>query len=247
MITVDDFFREDTLNIFADASMNSYGTCGCIGVCPVYGKLDKRFPLLNTEFHSRVINKCTNNFAEGRAIIEALYIALRNKNKYPIIRILSDSQITLLGIRDRITQWKISKKPDKDGFVNFVGSSGYIVNQDIFLEALYMILDNDLSIEFLWQKGHVPFANQYLQDKLIKSGEAFKKYNNIQDDLDIEFVRALAFFNNYVDRNSRDVLYSVDMSACNVIFPFSYKVFDGYDKEVYKRLTHPDSIFNKET
>ena len=29
--------------------------------------------------HSRVINKCTNNFAEGRAIIEALYIALRNK------------------------------------------------------------------------------------------------------------------------------------------------------------------------
>lgn len=244
MIMLNDFFTDDSLNIFTDASMNSYGTCGCIGVCAVKGKIDKRFPLLNTEFHTLVINKCTNNIAEGRAIINGIYLALRYRNNYKTIRILSDSMLNIVGIRDRILKWRISKKKDKDGFSTFIGSAGQIMNQDIFLEALYTILQYDLSIEFLHQKGHTSFSDP---DSLIKMGESFKKINNISSDteLDIELLRSLAFYNNYVDRNSRDILYSVDMSQQNYVFPFEYKLFDGYDKEAYRRLVNPDSIFTK--
>lgn len=239
-----DFFTEDSLNIFTDASMNSYGNCACTGVCPVYGKIDKRFPLLNTSINTRVIKNCTNNFAEGRAIIDAIYIAAVNKDKFNTIRIISDSQISIYGIRDRIVKWKTSKKKDKDGFVNFVGSQGYIKNQDIFLEALYTILDYNLSIEFLHQAGHVSMINT---DSLMKSAETFKRSNGILDDLDIELLRSLAFYNNYVDRNSRDVLYSTDIYSLKTYFPFKYKVYEGYDKSTYARLVNPEnSIFTKE-
>ena len=113
MIMLNDFFTDDTLNIFTDASMNSYGNCGCTAVCAVKGKLDKRFPLLNTKFYTRVINKCTNNFAEGRAIIDAIYLALNYKDRYKTIRILSDSMLNIVGIRERILNWRVSKKKDK--------------------------------------------------------------------------------------------------------------------------------------
>lgn len=242
MVMLNDFFTDDTLNIFTDASMNSYGTCGCIGVCAVKGKIDKRFPLLNTEFRTRVINKCTNNFAEGRAIIDAIYLAIRYQNDFKTIRILSDSMLNILGIRERVLKWKVSKKKDKDGYPTFIGSTGQIKNQDIFLEALYTIIASNISIEFLHQKGHTSFSDP---TSLIKMGEDFKKINGIMDDIDIELLRSLAFYNNYVDRNSRDVLYSVDMSQQNYVFPFEYKLFDGYDKEAYKRLVNPDSIFTK--
>ena len=110
MIMLNDFFNKNTLNIFTDASMNSYGNSGCAGSCFVFGEIDKRFPLLNTQLHTRVIKKCTNNFAEGRAIADAIYRAIPYIHNFSTIRIISDSQITIYGIRDRMMNWKISKK-----------------------------------------------------------------------------------------------------------------------------------------
>ena len=245
MIYMNDFFTENSLNIFTDASMNSYGTSGCIGVCPVYGAVDKRFPLLNTEIFTRVIKGCTNNFAEGRAVLDAIYIAITNMNKFSTLRIISDSQVTILAIRERILKWKVSKKANDYGMVNFIGSQGTIKNQDIFLEALNIIMQTGVSIEFLHQAGHIKFSNP---DDIIKSGITFKKSNNIVDDIDIELLRSLAFYNNYVDRNSRDVLYSTDLGSIKTLFPFKYSAFDGYDKEAYRRLVNPEnSIFTKES
>ena len=242
MIMLKDFFNSETLNIFTDASMNSYGNSGCAGECLVFGDMDKRFPLLNTSLNTRVIKNCTNNFAEGRAIVDALYFALKYRDKYRTIRIISDSQINIYGIRDRILNWKISKKKGDNGFGHFVGSQGAIKNQDIFIEAQNIILENNLSVELLHQAGHTSFSNP---DLLIKSGELFKKYNNITDDLDIELLRALTFFNNYVDRNTRDVLYTVDLLHYKLYFPFTFSASDDYDKNTYSKLVHPDSIFNK--
>ena len=242
MIMLKDFFNADSLNIFTDASMNSYGVSGCAGVCLVFGEIDKRFPILNTQLDTMVIKNTTNNCAEGRAIINALHLATKYKNQYKTIRIISDSQVNIYGIRDRIVNWKISGKKDKDGFGHFVGSQGAIKNQDIFLEALYLILENNLSVELLHQAGHTSFSNP---DLLIKSGELFKKYNGIEDELDIELLRALAFYNNYVDRNTRDILYSVDLFNYKLYFPFTFKATDNYDKSVYSKLVHPESIFNK--
>ena len=244
MIMLKDFFNSETLNIFTDASMNSYGNSGCAGSCFVFGEMDKRFPLLNTDLHTMVIKNCTNNFAEGRAIVNALHIIVDNKykDKYRTIRIISDSQITIYGMRDRILNWKISKKKGENEIGYFVGSQGTIKNQDIFLETQNIILENNLSIEFLHQSGHTSFSNP---DLLIKSGEMFKKYNNITDDLDIELLRALAFYNNYVDRNTRDVLYTVDLLNYKISFPFVFSATNDYDKNTYSKLVHPQSIFNK--
>ena len=241
MIMLNDFFTDDSLNIFTDASMNSYGNSGCAGCCLVFGEMDKRFPLLNTQLNTRVIKKCTNNFAEIRAIADAVYMSIQYKNQFSTIRIISDSQISIYGIRDRMMNWKISKKKGEE-FGHFVGSQGSIKNQDIFLEIMYTIVENNLSIEFLHQAGHTSFSNP---DALIKSGEQFKKYNGIEDDLDIELLRSLAFFNNYVDRNTRDVLYTVDLLNYRSIYPFEYKVFEGYDRSTFAKLIHPESIFNR--
>ena len=244
MIMLKDFFNQNTLNIFTDASMNKYGNSGCSGYCMVFGDLDKRFPLLNTRLYTRVIKNCTNNFAEAHAILDAIQGALQYKDQYPTIRIISDSQISIYGFRDRMPNWKISKKKNEEGNIGyFVGSQGQIKNQDLFIEGLYTITENNLSVELLHQAGHTSFSNA---DALIKSGELFKKYNNISDDFDIELLRALAFFNNYVDRNTRDVLYTADLLHMKSLFPFKYEIFEGYDRSVYTKLIHPDSIFNKE-
>ena len=242
MIMLKDFFTSNSLNIFTDASMNSYGNSGCAGCCLVFGELDKRFPLLNTKLFTRVIKNCTNNFAEAKAVTSAINMAIPYKHNFSTIRIISDSQISIYGFRDRMPNWKISKKKDEYGSGNFIGSQGQIKNQDVFLEGLYMITEAELNVEFLHQAGHTSFSNP---DALIKSGELFKKYNNINDDLDIELLRALAFFNNYVDRNTRDVLYTADLIHMKTIFPFEFKIFEGYDRSVYNKLVHPDSIFNK--
>ena len=242
MITLNDFFNEGTLNIFTDASMNKYGTSGCIGICLVKGAIDRRFPLLNIQTYTRVLKGCTVNQAEAEAIKEAVYLALQYRNKYNIqtIRIISDSQISIDNIRKRVATWKI--KQQKGGTGHFVCSQGAVKNQDIFLEIMYTIVENNLPIEFLHQMSHTNFTSP---TSLTNAYTSFLRHNNIMDDVDMELIRAISFYNNYVDRNSRDVFYSTDLMNIRTVFPFSYNIYAGYDRSTYSRLVNPESIFRK--
>lgn len=236
MLLLTDIFNDESLNIFTDASMNSYGTIGCAGFIAVHGGLDKRFPMLHTESRTQIIKKATNNISEARAVIMGLYEAIVYQNRYKHIRIFSDSQITILGIRDRIYNWKVSKKTHD----RFVGSGGAIKNQDLFLEMLYIILENNLSVEFWHQGGHVNFNDQ---SSIDKATHVFTVSNNIRDTIDIELIRAISYYNNFVDRNTREILYSTDLLHTNPVFPIKYK-YCGFDRERLYNLTHPNNTEN---
>lgn len=241
MITLNDFFAEDSLNIFTDASMNKYGTSGCIGICLVFGKVDIRFPLLNIQTFTRVIKGCTNMFAEAEAIKEAVYLANNYRNKFRTIRIISDSQVSIDNIRDRIIKWKISQKKN-ELYGKFMSSQGPVKNQDIFLEIMYFMIENNLEIEFLHQSAHTNFS---MQSSLESAARAFIKHNKIMDNVDTELIRALCLYNNYVDRNSRDIFYATDIMNIRTKFPFNYHIHEGYDRSTFAKLVHPESIFNK--
>lgn len=234
MIGLTDFFNPSTLNIFCDASMliNKYGSTsiGCSGICLVYGALDKRFPMLNTESHFQILKKATNNSAEARAVAMGVNEAIKHMREFPTIRVISDSQITIFNIRDRIVNWKVSKKDP----TQLIGTTGVIKNQSIFLEMLYQILYSGVQIEFVHQGGHVSFSDQKSLDKAL---HIFKVSNNIRDDIDPELIRALSYFNNYVDRASREFLHSVNLTTTNPIYPLTYK-YNGFDREEFYKLTH---------
>ena len=241
MIGLNDFFSEDSLNIFTDASMNKYGNSGCIGICMVFGKVDIRFPLLRIQTHTRVIKGCTNMFAEAEAIREAVYIANAYKQQFKRIRIISDSQVSIDNIRDRIAKWKIHKGKTEQ-FGKFISSQGPVKNQDIFLDIMYFIVENNLEIEFLYQAGHTNF-NQ--ASSLENAAKNFVKHNRILDDIDMELIRAISLYNNYVDRNSRDIFYATDIMNIRTKFPFNYHINEDYDRSIYVKLVHPESIFTK--
>ncbi len=235
MFGLTDFFNPSTLNIFCDASMliNKYGetSVGCSGICLVYGALDKRFPLLHTESHFQISKKATNNSAEARAVVMGVYEAIRHMYEYPILRIISDSQVTIFNIRDRICNWKVSKKDPNQ----LIGSTGAIKNQDIFLEMLYPMMASGVSIQFFHQGGHVSFGDQ---KSLDKAAHVFQVANNIRDEIDPELIRAISHFNNYVDRTSREFLHSVNLQEMNPVYPLKY-MYNDFDREVFYRLTHP--------
>lgn len=228
MILFNDFFNANTLNIFTDASMNSHNTIACSGALAVFGEVDKRLPMLNTLYKSVIFKNVTNNIGEVIAVQQGLYIALANRH-FPIIRIISDSQITVFGIRDRILNWRESKRdPGK-----LIGSNDVIKNQEYFLEILYLILEADRPIQFLHQNGHTSFTDKGLET----ATHVFAASNNIRDDIDPDLIRAISHYNNFVDRETRTELYNADLSMYNFFDPFIYH-YKGFDKDRYYQLTH---------
>jgi ribonuclease HI len=236
MIGLNDFFTPTTLNIFCDASMlvNKYGetSTGCSGICCVYGAIDKRFPLLHTEPRFQIYKKATNNYTEAKAVLMGIQAAIEHKHEFQRIRILSDSQISIFNIRDRLINWKVGKKdPTK-----LIGSTGAIKNQDIFVEMLYTILQNELQVEFMHQAGHVVFTDQKTIDRAAK---LFATSNNLRDEVDMELIRAISLYNNYVDRSSREFLHSVNLKETNPMYPLTY-IYNDFDREMFYKLLHPD-------
>ena len=240
MISLTDFFNPSTLNIFCDASMgsNKYGSTstGCSGICLVFGALDKRFPMLNTQSFFQITKKATNNTAEARAVIMGINEAIRYMYQFPILRVISDSQLTIFNIRDRIINWRVSKKDPGQ----LVGTNGSIKNQELFMEMLYPILQTGVHIEFVHQGGHVDFSDQKTIDRAT---HIFQVSNNVRDVVDPELIRAISYFNNYVDRASREFLHSADIATVNPRFPLTY-LYNDFDREEFYRLTHPQEESN---
>ena len=228
MLQFNDFFNANTLNIFTDASMNSHNTIACAGCMCVYGEVDKKLPYLHTDFKSQIWKNVTNNIGEAIAVQMGIFEALEHRN-FPIIRVISDSQITIFGIRDRIFNWKESKKhPGK-----LVGTSDVIKNQEYFLEMLYVMLEANVPIQFVHQQGHVTFTDKSLAD----AEHVFVASNGIRDNVDKDLIKAISMFNNYVDRTTRKQLYETDLYMCNNIDPIRYQ-YMGFDKDRFYKLTH---------
>ena len=100
MISNNNIFTSDSLNIFTDASIKTLRNgerIGCAGAVLVFGELKDN----NIIEKYDIIRNTTNNNSEIKAVRLGVQQAIRNSLPYTKIRLFSDSQISIYGIRNR--------------------------------------------------------------------------------------------------------------------------------------------------
>lgn len=93
----------------------------------------------------------TNNRGELYAILQGIYLGMKylKLNPKTHINILSDSKISIFGLRDWIFNWYYNSK---NGIM--YGSGGEVKNQDIILDIINTIVSNDIKVRFYHLRGH---------------------------------------------------------------------------------------------
>ena len=197
-------FTPNSLNIFTDASIKklhtgeTIGSAGCLVVIDV---LEER----KTWAEYRIFRNTTNNNSELKAILLGVQNAIRFRREYGrpnnrTIRLFSDSQISIFGLRDRIFNWGFRDN-------SYIGYDNKpIKNQDVILEIINTIIDNDIHIDFYHQKGHVSYNNESLNNAM----HVFSVSNNIRENIDIDFIKQISKFSNDVDTLTRDSLKNIE-------------------------------------
>ena len=196
-ITLSQFYNDDTLNIFCDASIvGKYDNfTGCYGVIAVV-----KDNIIDTCY--RIASNTTNNNSEIKGLRAAISMANKWKNNFKFINIFSDSQISIFGLRDYIYRWKYNPRDGK-----LYGSAKTpIANQNIFIECHYMMKElesiTSTEIKIYHQSGHV--GNSY--NAIKEAALVFAKSNGFPGKIDLNLIRYISTFNNYVDQTSRSLL-----------------------------------------
>ena len=220
MIRYNSIFNNKTLNIFTDASVLKLKgeTIGSPGYVAVVGEniISER---------SEILRCSTNNQSEIYAILMAIQLAFYNKDKFEVINIFSDSQFAIYGLREWIFKW-INNIYD-DRLHNYAGA--LVANQKIFMNIIYIILDNDLKINFYHNRGH--FKNNQVNEFI----RLFTKHNFLNDYIDYQSAYKIMYYNDKVDNNTRSLLHSTNE------FPPKLEILDylarsNLDMNRYKEL-----------
>lgn len=209
-ITLPEYYNPYTLNIFSDASFGIKGKKrGAYAVvCVCCDTIIDEFRAFCGD-HTIVVS-------ETRGIRRALDMGLRYSSQYQYINIFSDSQLSIQSIRDFIYHWKYNEK--KKCFLN---TNGAIVhNQGLILECnqLYSVLCQRTHTQLLHQKGHVDSG----YSEIVNAVDVFKKSNYVNGNIDLNFIRYISTWNNYVDDKATKKLKN-DRSRYSYNDPFEYK------------------------
>lgn len=230
MITEYDVFSKDAINIFTDASILKLSNGKYIG-CPGYVVVSKNDVL---EADCYVTGDTTSNNSEIKAVRLGIFAAERYQN-YKYIRLFSDSQLCIFGLRDRIYNWM---RKIHDGKV--CGYDGKpIKNQEVFLEIAYYIMRKNIRIEFFHQRGHISLASP---QALKTAHDDFLRFNNVKD-VSSDLIGRLSYYNNMVDSMTRSKLNSGLLDICFDPYQFRYVTKDFAP---YKALTCNRSTTMKE-
>lgn len=108
----------------------------------------------NIEYINRqAFNNTTNNYGELMGVLDGLIYFINNYYNeamcYKKLVVISDSEYTILGLRDRMYGWKANNWRLKDG--------SPVKNLEIWkkmMEAVNIIKQLKITIEFVHQKGH---------------------------------------------------------------------------------------------
>lgn len=190
-------YNNRTLNIFSDASMiKDYGCYSVIAVC--------KDSIIDSYCHP--VSNTTVNNSEIKGLRAALTLALRWKNSFDFINIFSDSLISVMGLKQYLFGWRYN--PNDQLLYTTAGKPAS--NQFIFVEShqLLMELYNDPNciIRVFHQNGHID--NKY--NDLLKAMKTFIKTNSIRGKVDLNLIRYISTYNNYVDNYSRSTLRRTD-------------------------------------
>ena len=190
-------YNNRTLNIFSDASMiKDYGCYSVIAVC--------KDSIIDSYCHP--VSNTTVNNSEIKGIRAALTLALRWQNAFDFINIFSDSLISVMGLREYIYGWRYN--PDDQLLYTSVNRPAS--NQFIFVECHQMLMElnknSNCIIRIFHQNGHV---NNIYKD-LTRAANSFIKTNSICGKVDLNLIRYISTYNNYVDNCSRNTLRRTD-------------------------------------
>lgn len=185
------------LNIFSDASIikRNKKFIGCYGSLAVTGDniLEKKYV---------IDSDTTVNKSEIKGIRSSLELAIKYAKNFRFVNIFSDSQVSILGLRDYIYNWKYH-----DG--KLYSSSGKpAANQEIFYQCIELLKhpNIDEKVNLFHQNGHID--NSY--NKLVKAANTFAESNNIVGNVDLNLIRYISTYNDIVDKESRTILLSSD-------------------------------------
>jgi ribonuclease HI len=218
MINFNAVFNDYTLNIFTDASVKVCAnklTCTCSGaISTVNDKIIKT--------NIRVLKNSTNNLGEITAILLGVEDAFLYKNSFKTINLFSDSKINIFGLREWIFSWINASHKG----VLYSSTGKEVANQNIILTIINFILENNLNINLYHQNGHVSLNNV---NDLIDARNNFNKFNGIRNEVDMNIIKQISFFNNYIDNHTRLILNNSDiikMPETKLAIKMVYKPFD---------------------
>ena len=212
------------IDIFCDASIDLNTKLAC-GGCYIASQ-DERGHLKDITYSLILQEGATNNSGEILAIYSGVVNALKLRRTYPhaIIRLFSDSKISLYGVRDWIKSWIANMNSDGE----LISSSGQVVkNQQKFIDVYNLIVENNLFIEFYHQRGHVLEKRIPYQ----KARAEFIKANKVSPENMGISIESLCAGNDKIDKLTRDAIYfylGSNQLPANTIFeginPMAYSI-----------------------
>lgn len=195
----------NTLNIFCDASITkathlNNEIVGCPGyVCMTYNEYKQDVVI---DKNHTILRNSTNNESEITAILMGVRRAVDLKDQFTTINLFSDSRICIQSLRNWIFNWVNNR--DSNGMM-YGSNNHYVANQQIIANTANTIIQNNLKINLLHQKGHVNVGIQSHVDKAKKLFESENHLSSISDD----FIKVISYYNNMVDQYTKDVLKEV--------------------------------------
>ncbi|AMS01325.1 ribonuclease H [Bacillus phage AR9] len=161
--------------IFSDAASFHNGKPDALGTCATLF-VNEEFQLIGKRL--KAFDKSTNNYNELMGVILGLKemkdFVEKNPNEIGVIEIISDSEYTILGARDRLNKWI------KNGWRN---SSGEIKNLDLWKllnEYKIYFARKRIILQFNWLRGHKG-KNITLKD------DPYTYYQEMADSLAVEY------------------------------------------------------------
>lgn len=234
-MTVQDLFNNESVCIFTDSSFKNMSKDKniAIGVTAPAICIYIGTKLVYQDFY--ILHNSTTQQGELYAILLGIMKSYFYRN-FKHIRLFSDSQVSIFGIRDRIFKWVRQTNEGK----NILGDNGFIKNQDYIMDIVYYILSNDTPIELYHVKGHVKKS----YEDAIYARKVFKSSNNINEYVDDALIYMISNYNNFVDKYSTDMLYK---NITNPIYftdnlkPVLYIGYANFNTDQYYKLVKGDN------
>lgn len=245
MIKYEDFFRDDIINVFTDASIKKVDdtTFGCPGYAISVASKNKG--LYNYYTNGKAITlDSTNNQSEIYAIFLGLYATYSdiNLNRIPIqsqipsqINLFSDSKISISGLREWIFNWRYNPKDN----LLYSSSGKPVANQHIFLEIINMIIYNNIPVNFYHIDGH---KSAMSPKDIVQCQNDFTKFNMLYDLVDRDIITEIVVMNNQVDHSTRNrlgannLMNAKDCPVINLNKPVAIRDYTQLDLNKYRQL-----------
>lgn len=223
MININDILNNNTINIFTDASTLKSNNITYSG----YGAITM---LEYREIGSKVFvdANSTSNIGELKAIRTGISeaISLRQQGFTGTINLFSDSQYSILSLRDWIFNWRLN--PDGTKILGYGNKP--VSNQSLILEIIQILVQFNPNVFLYHQKGHV---NINKKKDIYKASNVFSRSNYIKDEIDIELIKFISTCNNEIDNRTR---WHLRNQAILKPYqdPFTFIVPDNYIEQLHQ-------------